>query len=129
MTTASLLTLLSGGSYAQREAAIAASLLKFPADQTKAVILEGLPDGANALPELPSLQVHRIAPGCMCCIGNLALRVTLNRVLRHTPAMLYLSLSSTEHVEKIIQFLQQAAYQDLLTLDQHIQIPANSSGD
>lgn len=122
MTKPSLLTLVSGGSYAQREAAIAAFLIQHPVGQTKAVILEGLPDGAHSLADLPSLQLHRIAPGCMCCIGNLAMRVTLNRILRHPPELLCLSLSSADHLEKIIQFLQQDAYKELLQMDQDIRL-------
>ncbi len=122
MTKSSLLTLVSGGSYAQREAAIAAFLIQHQAGQTKAVILEGLPDGAHSLSDWPSLQLHRIAPGCMCCIGNLAMRVTLNRILRHPPELLYLSLSSADHLEKIIQFLQQDVYKELLKMDQNIRL-------
>lgn len=122
MIKPSLLTLVSGGSYAQRETAIATSLLHYPADQTIAVVLEGLPDGANSLSDIASIQLHRIAPGCMCCIGNLAMRVTLNRILRHPPIRLYLGVSSTDHLEKIIQFLQQDAYKALLLLEQDIQL-------
>lgn len=122
MIKPSLLTLVSGGNYAQREAAIATSLLHYRADQTIAVVLEGLPDGANSLSEIASIQLHRIAPGCMCCIGNLAMRVTLNRILRHPPIRLYLSVSNTDHLEKIIQFLQQDAYKALLLLEQDIQL-------
>lgn len=122
MTARSLLTLVSGGSYAQREAVIAASIELLRADQATAVILEGLPDGTQRLSELPRLQLHRIAPGCMCCIGNLAMRVTLNRILRHPPAQLFLGLSSADHVEKIIQFLQQDDYKTLLLMDQDIRI-------
>jgi hypothetical protein len=120
MTKASLLTLVSGGSYAQREAAIAASLLNFPSDETIAVILEGLPDGSNVLSETSSLRLHRIAPGCMCCIGNLAMRVTLNRIFRYPPKHLFVSLASAEHLEKIALFLQQPAYSHLLQLNQNL---------
>lgn len=122
MTKTSLLTLVSGGNYAQREAAIAASLLKFPDDETIAVVLEGLPDGSNVLSESASLRLHRIAPGCMCCIGNLAMRVTLNRIFRYPPAYLFISLSSTEHLEKIAIFLQQPAYSKVLQLHQNLKL-------
>ena len=107
MTKKCLLTLVSGGSYAQREAAIAASLLKLHDDETIAVVLEGLPDGNNILSESIFLHVHRIAPGCMCCIGNLAMRVTLNRVFRLSPSYLFVSLSGVEHLETVKLFLQQ----------------------
>ena len=122
MTKASLLTLVSGGNYAQREAAIAASLLKLPSNDTIAVVLEGLPDGTIALSDGGSLRVHRIAPGCMCCIGNLAMRVTLNRIFRLSPNHLYVSLSSAEHLENVLLFLQQPAYDKLLQLEQNLQL-------
>lgn len=124
MTKTSLLTLVSGGNYAQREAAIATSLLKFPNDETIAVVLEGLPDGSNLLSESASLRVHRIAPGCMCCIGNLAMRVTLNRIFRYPPDQLFVSLASTEHLEKVELFLQQPAYAKILKLHQNLQLTA-----
>ncbi len=122
MTKKCLLTLVSGGSYAQREAAIAASLLKLRDDETIAVVLEGLPDGNNVLSEGIFLRVHRIAPGCMCCIGNLAMRVTLNRIFRLSPNYLFVSLSGAEHLERVILFLQQPAYVNLLQLDQNLQL-------
>lgn len=122
MTKASLLTLVSGGSYAQREAAIAASILKISNDETIAVVLEGLPNGTAVLSETPSLRLHRIAPGCMCCIGNLAMRVTLNRIFRYPPNYLFVSLSGAEHLEKVRLFLQQPAYANLMQLDQNLQL-------
>ena len=122
MTQPSLLTLVSGGNYAQREAVIAASLIKLPSNETIAVVLEGLPDGANVLSDGASLRVHRIAPGCICCIGNLAMRVTLNRIFRLSPSYLFISLSSAEHLEKLILFLQQPAYGNLLQLERNLQL-------
>jgi hypothetical protein len=122
MTARSLLTLVSGGSYAQREAVIAASIELLRADQATAVILEGLPDGTQRLSDLPRLQLHRIAPGCMCCIGNLAMRVTLNRIFRLSPSYLFISLSSAEHLEKVMLFLQQPVYANLLELKQNLQL-------
>jgi G3E family GTPase len=123
MTKKCLLTLVSGGSYAQREAAIAASLPKLHDDETIAVVLEGLPGGNNILSE-SILHVHRIAPGCMCCIGNLAMRVTLNRIFRLSPSYLFVSLSDVEHLETVKLFLQQPAYANLLQLDQNLQLTA-----
>jgi hypothetical protein len=119
---ASLVVLVSGGSYTQREAAIVDSLRLSSPSAMNAVILEGLPDGNPQLIAGSTLQLHRIAPGCMCCIGNLVLRVTLNRVLKHRPAHLYLSLAENAHVEKILQFLAQAPYNTLLALDSEIRI-------
>lgn len=111
-----LATLVTGATIAAREAAIAAALE--PGVET-ALILEGLPDGASRLDALTQdsgLNVIRIAPGCLCCTGNLTMRVTLNRLLRRPPARLYIALASTEHLENLRAFLQQAPYDKLLQL-------------
>ena len=119
---ASLVTLVSGGSYADREAWIAAALMHEPPLLSKAAILEGLPDGQPLLTSNPSLALHRIAPGCMCCIGNLVMRVTLNRILKKPPVRLYLGLSNNQHINNLIYFLQQPPYNELVELDQDIRI-------
>lgn len=87
-----------------------------------AIILEGLPSGDSVLSNSPTLLLQRIAPGCMCCIGNLAMRVTLNRLLRQRPARLFIGIASTEHIDKIRTFLSQAPYLDLLRLNPDQQI-------
>jgi hypothetical protein len=107
-------TLVLGGSIAAREEAIAARL---QAGVSTAVILEGIPGGSSPLDEsLPGLQVARIAPACMCCTGNLTLRVTLNRILRRHPERLFVSLANTAHLERIRAFLQTPHYNSLLAL-------------
>ncbi|CAM3094570.1 GTPase [Janthinobacterium lividum] len=116
------LTLVSGGRAAGREAAIAQAL---PPDQPAAVILEGLADGNGILaylaeqvspsPSFP-LQLLRIAPGCLCCSGNLVLRVTLNRLLRHPPARLFISLADASHIEQLRTWLTASPYDALLAL-------------
>ena len=118
-----LTTLVVGATYAAREAAIAAAL---PAGQHSAVILEGLSDGKPGAPlelALPPGDIRRVAPGCLCCAGNLTMRVTLNRVLRHPPQRLFISLADAGHLEQIRDFLGTPSYQSLLTLtaDMHIQ--------
>lgn len=106
---------------AQREAAIAARLVAAAASPVNSVvILEGMPTGLSPLADLADttskLQVLRIAPGCLHCSGNLVLRVTLNRVLRHPPAQLFIGLASAEHLELLRDFLQAAPYAALLDL-------------
>jgi hypothetical protein len=130
MTT---VTLVAGGSAGQREAAIAADMQASPnPDVITALILEGLPDGAASFePGLCPNVVHivRLAPGCPCCSGNLVMRVTLNRILRHPPARLYIGLSTVSHLEQVRTFLTQPPYHELLALgaDLVIQdIPANA---
>ena len=117
-----LTTLVVGATYAAREAAIAAAL---QAGQQSAAILEGLPDGRSGSPLEQALRpddIRRVAPGCLCCTGNLTMRVTLNRVLRHPPQRLFISLANAEHLEQIRAFLDTPSYQPLLTLtaDLHV---------
>ena len=120
------LTLVSGGRAAGREAAIAQALAP---DEPAAVILEGLADGNAILADLagqvsPSslfpLQLLRIAPGCLCCSGNLVLRVTLNRLLRHPPARLFISLADATHIEQLRAWLTASPYDVLLALQADI---------
>lgn len=120
------LTLVSGGRAAGREAAIAQALAP---DEPAAVILEGLADGNAILADLagqasPSppfpLQLLRIAPGCLCCSGNLVLRVTLNRLLRHPPARLFISLADATHIEQLRAWLTASPYDILLALQADI---------
>jgi hypothetical protein len=117
-----LTTLVVGATYAAREAAIAAAL---EAGRQSVAILEGLPDGKPGSPlekALPADRIRRVAPGCLCCTGNLTLRVTLNRVLRHPPQRLFISLANADHLEQIRAFLCAPSYQPLLTLtaDLHV---------
>jgi hypothetical protein len=118
--------LVTGARAGVREAAIAALL---PKQGASVIILEGLSDGSPALAFDPAdgpfpydtvPQVLRIAPGCLHCSGNLILRVTLNRVLRHPPARLYISLASAEHLEQLHGWLSEAPYGALLDLQDNI---------
>ena len=113
-----LVSLVTGGSSADRERAIATAA---PANETCAAIIEGLPSGDDALDARSSqpsesMQVVRVAPGCPCCSGNLTVRVTLNRLLRRAPSRLYLSLSSSAHRDQILAFLQEPQYRERLTI-------------
>ena len=109
-------TLVTGASAAVREAAIAASLAGAGHGGVAAAILEGLPDPRSILTSSTFLDVHRIAPGCVCCTGNLVLRVTLNRVLRRRPERVYIGLASTDHLDQLRSWLQQPPYDQLLEL-------------
>lgn len=113
-------TLVTGPTAAARENAIAAVLS--PGHAT-AIILEGLADAHSPLvydesdPTAWQPQVHRIAPGCLCCAGNLVLRVTLNRLLRRPPAQLFISLADATHVDSLRAMLATAPYDALLRLE------------
>jgi G3E family GTPase len=87
-----------------------------------AILLEGLPDGQSRLLDgaVPGLTVVRIAPGCICCSGNLPMRVHLNRILRQKPGRLFMGIASTDHLAQIRQFLSASPYQQLLSLTNDI---------
>ena len=115
-------TLVTGSSYAAREAAIAAALRP---GVSAFAILEGLPDGKPDSPlqqALPPQQIVRIAPGCPCCTGSLTMRVTLNRVLRQAPQHLFIGLADTSHLEQFRDFLRTDSYSRLLTLTEDLHI-------
>lgn len=115
-------TLVTGPRAAARESAISRAITTDVAatggkQQSIAVILEGLPDGSGVLEDRASdLQLARIAPGCLCCTGNIVLRVTLNRILRDPPAHLYIGLADITHLDRIRLFLSDPPYDCLLTL-------------
>ena len=112
-----VLTLVTGASAAAREAAIATHLSDLHEDCTQAIILEGLASGNSPLDDLPSGQtVARIAPGCLCCTGNLVLRVTLNRLLRQRPRRIFIGVADSEHLDQLRSWLQSEPYDQLLRL-------------
>jgi hypothetical protein len=116
-----VLTLVTGPGAAAREAAIAAHLSDLHEDRseaiTQAIILEGLASGNSPLDDLPSGQtVARIAPGCLCCTGNLVLRVTLNRLLRQRPRRIFIGVADSEHLDQLRSWLQSEPYDQLLRL-------------
>lgn len=109
-------TIVTGPTPGARELAIHAAIAAEPPVAT-AVILEGLADANSPLAECgPPVTVVRIAPGCLCCAGNLVLRVSLNRLLRHAPARLLISLANAEHAGQLRGMLESAPYVSLLTL-------------
>ena len=124
-------TLVIGATAAISEAALAAVLAASPEQPARiALILEGLPDGAQPMRLDPAqnpaiLQAARIAPGCFCCIGNLTLRVTLNRMLRQRPSRLYISLATVSHLDQIRALMTVTPYDNWLTLTDDMQVSAN----
>lgn len=111
-------TLVVGATAAAREAAIAAELGTLAAPHgPSAVILEGLAPGNSPLDtNPPDLPLARIAPACMCCAGNLVLRVTLNRLLRQRPERLFIGVAQSEHLDQLRSWLQSEPYDQLLLL-------------
>ena len=117
------MTLVTGPGAAARERAIAARLPDAAASGgLQAVILEGIASGNSPLDTLPpNTQLARIAPGCLCCTGNLVLRVTLNRMLRQRPERLFIGVADSEHLDQLRSWLQSEPYDQLLTLTPDLQ--------
>ncbi|AXA92469.1 GTPase [Massilia sp. YMA4] len=109
-------TLVTGRRAADRERAIMAVV----DEPDTTVIIEGLADPTSPLADSAALAtppaIVRIAPGCLCCAGNLVLRVTLNRLLRRPPARLFISLADATHVGQLRAFLSASPYDSLLSL-------------
>lgn len=115
-------TLVAGGTADQRIALIAAALDPQPAT---VVIAEGMQGGAR-LPgalafsdpasQAAPLRIATIAAGCPHCDTGLVMRVTLDRVLRHPPVALFISLADAGHLDHLQQFLSDPPYAALLTL-------------
>ena len=118
-------TLVAGASGREREQAVAAAIALHPAARC-AVILEGLPSGEPLLLPSELLEIHRIAPGCLCCTGNLVLRVTLNRLLRRPPGRLYIGLATSGHLDQLRSWLLHPPYDQLLELLPELHIQATS---
>jgi len=107
-------TLVIGANPAVREAAIRSTMAR---NAKVAIILEGIPDAVSSLADnTPELQIARIAPGCLCCTGNLTMRVTLNRLLRSKPEQLYIGMATASHIQQLRAFLSAPPYDNLLTL-------------
>ena len=128
-------TLVTGARAADRDTAIAARLPAGtasppPADARPAavaIIIEGLADPQSPLVDLPGGHIARIAPGCLCCAGNVVLRVTLNRLLRRPPAQLFISLADATHVGQLRTMLSAPPYDTLLSLCDDVGAPASAS--
>ncbi len=121
-STNTLTLLVTARSAAARENEIAK---RIDPTVSTAVLAEGLSDGIDTFHRFTDnslIQVARIAPGCPCCIGNLTMRVTLNRLLRNHPRHLYLALAPTSHLQQIISWLTLPPYDELLTLTEVIDI-------
>lgn len=116
MPVRALLTLVTGSTPAAREQAIFGLLSSGQAVASTAVILEGLADASSQLAPDSHLSVSRIAGGCLCCAGNLVLRVTLNRLLRQQPDRILIGVGSSDHLDQLRSWLASSPYDQLLEL-------------
>lgn len=82
----------------QQQAAIDAWLDATAPTAPRAVVAEG------ALFELTvpdDVALARLAPGCVCCLGLVPLRVTLTRLLRARPRALLLLVAADDHLPQL----------------------------
>jgi G3E family GTPase len=122
MPSRATVTLVTGASPRVREQAIFAALAAGPEEGAKvAVILEGLADASSPLAPDSHLSVSRIAGGCLCCAGNLVLRVTLNRLLRLHPDRVFIGVGSSDHLDQLRSWLESPPYDQLLALAPDLQ--------
>jgi G3E family GTPase len=116
MASRASVSLVTGPTPAAREQAIYSLLASGPAAASTAVILEGLADASSPLAPDSHLSVSRIAGGCLCCAGNLVLRVTLNRLLRQQPDRIVIGVGSSDHLDQLRSWLASSPYDQLLEL-------------
>ena len=73
--------------------------LAAPSTARRAVVAES---GFAPLAAPAAVPLARLAPGCVCCVGQVPLRVTLTRVVRaHRPQDILLLLASAEHLPRV----------------------------
>jgi hypothetical protein len=70
-----------------------------PSNGARAVIAES---GFTPLEAPPGVALAGLAPGCVCCVGQVPLRVTVLRIVRaHRPDDLLLLLATPHHVPRV----------------------------
>src|SRR5437016_14401311 len=83
--------------------------------QAWSVLLEGGP-GTFSAP--PGVILHQLAAQCVCCVGQLPLRVTLARIIRlEKPQRLILEVTHTEHLAQIANLLRSGNFGEHLRLE------------
>jgi len=102
-------SVLTGLPGAARAAALTKLLSGLTDDAPVSVLLEGAPaDGTPEWQPPPGVHLHVLAPACLCCIGNLTLRVTLARVLRHEmPRHVVIGIADPLHRPRLFDWLAQ----------------------
>ena len=75
-----------------------------PFNGRRAVVAES---GFVPLNAPDDVALARLAPGCVCCVGQVPLRVTLTRIVRaHRPQEVLLLLASADHLPRVRALLE-----------------------
>jgi G3E family GTPase len=86
-----------------------------PAAERRAVLLTEV--GAASLDPRRNVTVAAAEPGCICCVGQVSLRIALTRLLRESmPARLYLELGEPAHLGASLRTLRNPWLAPVLTL-------------
>ncbi len=108
------LWVLSNPSLAQGHSK-ALALAAQPHAHNWSVILEGGPGNLSAP---TGVTLHQLAAQCVCCVGQLPLRVILARIIRQEkPARIVLELLHAEHLERALELLQSGSFGEHLQLE------------
>jgi hypothetical protein len=115
------LTLVSGFVEAPKRRAVQRWLAERPDGERWALLVDGAFDATHRLPD--GVTVFETAAGCACCLGALALRTTLARVLRQGPwDRLLLLLSPSARPAAIVDGLRAGIAGAALRIDAVIAI-------
>ena len=75
-----------------------------PSNGLRAVVAEC---GLVPLEAPADVPLARLAPGCVCCVGQVPLRVTLTRAVRaHRPHQVLLLLATPDHLPRVRALLE-----------------------
>jgi hypothetical protein len=78
--------------------------LALPFHGRRAVVAES---GLMPLQAPEDVPLARLAPGCVCCVGQVPLRVTLTRTVRaHRPDRVLLLLATPDHLPRVRALLE-----------------------
>lgn len=84
---------------------LAGELARRPPGERRAVLLAEV--GEGALPPMANVTTVAAEPGCICCVGQVSLRVALTRLLRDArPQRLYLELGEPAHLAASLRTLR-----------------------
>lgn len=93
---------------------VRALLATRPSHERWVVLVE---EGSQALTAPPGVTLYQLAPGCVCCTGQLTLRVTLARVLRlDRPDRIVLDLAPSAHRAQVDALLRGPAFAGRLSV-------------
>ena len=98
-------TVVTGAPGAGKTTWLLHELARRPADERRAVLLTEA--GEATLPGMPHVVVAAAEPGCICCVGQVGLRVALTRLLREAmPQRLYIELGDPAHLAASLRTLR-----------------------